>query len=191
MNSKFSGLPVASIQAGHRIGTVTELIIDPHKLKVLAFYVARAEGQPDDVLYVDDITDLSPKGLIIDHDDLLMKDEDDLVRLKEITDLEFYLVDKAVETEGGSPVGKVSRFALDTKGYSIMQLYVNQPMTVNIGNAEIIIHRNQIVNVTNKKVVVKDTAVKVKAKFGFRGILFGRQSTAKADSKQAQSKSTR
>lgn len=189
MSSKFIGMPVASIQAGSRVGFVSDLIIDPHKLKVIAFYVER-ENQQEDILFVDDMTDLSGRGIIIDHDDLLMKDEEDLVRLREITDMNFFLIEKPVETESGSPVGKVSRYALDPKGFSIMQLYVNQPMTVNLGSAEVLIHRKQIAKVTDKKVVVKDAAVKVKAKFGFRGLLFGKEASPQPDTKSARSKKT-
>ena len=188
MNSKFVGLPVASIQAGFPIAQVKDFIINPHKLHIVAFYVEKPDQDEDFVLFVDDITDMSRRGLVIDHDDLIMKNEDDLVRLKEITDLDFYLISKPVETESGAKVGTVSRFALDPKSFMIMQLYVTQPMTLNFNNAEVLIHRDQIVNVTDKKVVVQDTAVKVTAKFGFRGLLFGRQSTAEAESERADSR---
>lgn len=188
MNSKFVGLPIASIQAGNRVATVTDVIIDPHKLRIMAFYALRTDSEDEDVLFVDDITNFSARGLVIDHDDMLMKDEEDLVRLREVTELNFYLIDKPVETESGAKVGKVSRFAVDLNGFSIMQLYITQPVTVNLGDAEIIVHRNQLVRVTDKKVIVKDAAVKVKARFGIRGLLFGRQRPAAAGTKQSPAK---
>ena len=133
-------------------------------------------------MYVDDISQLTPRGLVIDHDELLMSHDEDMVRLKKITDLNFQLIGKDVETESGRKVGRVTRYAVDTKSFGIMQINVAQPMTVNFGKAEVIIHRNQIMNVTDKKIIVKDASVKVGAKFGFRGLLFGRQNTADAKS---------
>ena len=182
MNSKFDRLAIASVQAGHRIASVNEPIVDPHKLHIVAFYVQKTEDTKEQLLlHTEDISEVTSRGLIIDHDEQLMSNDGDLVRLQEIIDLDFRLLNKPVETEGGAKVGSVSRFAIDTHTFMIMQIYVTQPVTLNFGNAEVIIHRSQIINVTEKKIIVKDASVKKTAKFSFRNFLFGRQAEPKPE----------
>ena len=81
IHSKFKGLPVASMQAGHKIANLSEPIINPETFAIEAFFVKFGGSKEEMVLHASDIRGVSQRGVIIDHDEQIM-DQDDLVRLK-------------------------------------------------------------------------------------------------------------
>lgn len=171
-NEALIDLPVASVQATHRIATVIKPIIDPRNLFIVALYVQTHPNVEPLVLFTSDIRSASSQGLLIDHDDQLMETED-LVRLKEIIGINFDLIGKRVETEDGKKLGKVTRYAFDMGGWQIIKLYVGQALVKNPGSAGLIISRQQIVKVTDSRVVVKSTAIKAEPGLSWRKLLFG------------------
>lgn len=171
-NEIIAGLPVASVQATHKIGTVIGPIIDPRNLSLPALYVENRINSNPLVLFTSDIRSAGRQGIIIDHDEQLME-RDGLVRLEEIIALDFELVGKRVETEDGQRLGKVGRYAFDMLSWQIMKLYVVQPLAKNLSSTGLIISRQQVVKVTDNRVVVKSTAIKTDAGFSWRKLLFG------------------
>jgi sporulation protein YlmC with PRC-barrel domain len=82
-------------------------------------------------------------------------DDDGLIRLKEIIDIDFRLIGKSVVTDSGQRLGKVSSFAVDTLTWLIMKIYAQPPLLRNVGAAELIFARTQIIKVSDTQVVVK------------------------------------
>jgi len=154
--------PIASVQSGHRVAVSGEMIIDPRNLKIFAFHVSSPQKQ-DLVLHTEDIRGVTPQGMIIDDNDQLMSFDDDLVRLKKVTDINFKLIDKPVYTEHKKKIGKVVDFVTETDGFQIMKLHVTRPLVKSLGTSQLIIDRSQIVQVTDDKIIVKSTAVKDKS----------------------------
>lgn len=152
--------PVMSLQTGMELARITEPIIDPRNLMIVAFYVtgARLETDPS-VLHVDDIRELSDIGIIVDNSDVLMP-TDDLVRLQQILDFNFVLINLKVIDETGRKLGKVMDYSIDAEGYSIQQLYTKQSLLRSISTTSNIIHRSQIISVTNQRIVVKSGRVR-------------------------------
>lgn len=174
---KITDLRVASVQASQQIGTVNGFIINPRNLSIPALYVdSRLHPEPQ-ILHTADIRDISMRGAIIDHDDQLMESEG-LVRLKEIVELNFELIGKQVETEDGYKLGKVVNFVFDTTNWLIMKIHVKQALVRNFSTSELIIHRQQIVKVSDSHVVVQSTAVKGKTGFSWKKMLLGEQKPA-------------
>lgn len=158
LSNKFLNVAVVSINAGAKVGTVTEMIINPHKLRVDAFYViSRATGKS--VLHVEDIRGYGPQGLLIDHEEQLM-DLADLVRLQEIAKIRYTLIDKKVVTEDKQKLGKVTDFVIDSETFKIMKIHVRQSVLKNLQSSALVIDRSQIVELTNDKIIVKSTAIK-------------------------------
>src|SRR5215203_3364613 len=95
-SDSLAAMAIVSIQTGSRLASIGEAIIDPRNLKVVALY---CDGPALDVhpavLHTEDIREVSDIGAIIDNTDDIMP-LDDLVRLKEVTDLSFELLDKQV-----------------------------------------------------------------------------------------------
>lgn len=160
-----------SLQTGAQIAKTSAFIIDPRQLKVVAFYLSgsRLDVNPA-VLNVADIREFGSMGLIVDSADVIMS-PDDLVRLKEVLEFNFHLVNKQVITESGSKVGTVVNFALDSTTLFIVKLHVRPGLWQSLSNAELLIDRTQIVQVNDHQVIVKDASEKEDAKHATTRIL--------------------
>lgn len=153
------GTPIMSLQTGAELAHTTHPIIDPRKMTIIAFYVEGSllESNPS-VLHVSDIRELSDIGLIIDDSDKLMATEG-LVRLQEIIDFEFELDGVQVVDEREHKLGKVADYAIDPDTYMVQQIYTEQSLIRSLSRVSNIIHRSQIISVTNEKIVVKSPTV--------------------------------
>jgi uncharacterized protein YrrD len=181
MNNKLDDLPIVSVQASRPIGSVSGYIIDPRNLHIVALYADNRASEEPLILHTSDIREFNSQGILIDHDEQLME-RDGLVRLQEVVKFNFSLLDKPVETDDGRGVGKVSAFAFDSLTWRVMRLNVSQPLVRNMGVSELIIHRQQIVKVTDNKIIVDSTKIKIKEKFSLRRMLLGGKPALNADS---------
>ncbi len=114
------------------------------------------------MLLTQDIRDITKQGLIVDDHDV-MTNPDDLIRLKSILELNFALIDKPVYTENKRKVGKITDFAADEATLYVQKLYVAQSLVKNFSTGQLSIDRNQIVEITNKRVVIKELEKPAKA----------------------------
>ena len=90
--SRLIGTPVLSVQAGGRIASVSELIVDPDTLKIIAFkltgpLVMRSSAK---ILDVKSVREYSNFGIVIDDIDELIE-KDDVVKISKVLDLNFDL----------------------------------------------------------------------------------------------------
>lgn len=153
---------VLSIRNGLPVASVIGPIVNPNNLKIEGFYCRDRYSKEELILLSQDIRETVPAGYIVDDHDVLASSVD-LVRLKEVLDLRFTLVGKPVVTSSGSKVGKISDYATDLDSLIIIKLYIVQPIYRHIGNGNIIIERNQITEITPRKIVVDDIFGKVRA----------------------------
>lgn len=156
------GTPIMSLQTGSELAHTTEPIIDPRQMTIVAFYVEGKllEASPS-VLHISDIRELSDIGLIIDDSDKLMG-TDGLVRLQEVIDYGFELNGVQVVDERGHKLGKVADYAIEPDTYMVQQIYTEQSIIKSLSHVSNIIHRSQIVSVTNEKIIVKSPTVPTK-----------------------------
>lgn len=174
-NTKLTSIPVASVQASSPIALIVGYIIDPRNLTISALYaqLSSAKSESLRILHTTDIREFTQHGIIINNDDQLM-DQDDLVRLQEIIDIDFKLLQKPVVTEDGSRIGKVSSFVIDTGTWLIVKLHVRQPIVHSVNASELIVARSQIVKVTDSQIIIKSANIKAKAPvFSLRRLFFG------------------
>lgn len=159
---RFWHVPVMSLQTGTKIAETSDFIIDPRQLKIVAFY---CEGPQLDVrpaiLNVSDIREMSNIGIIVDSSDVLMS-PNDLVRLQEIINFHFSLDDKKVVDENGRKLGAVANFTIDSDSLFIVKLQVQPKLFAAFQQTELTIDRSQIIQVTDKEVVVQSPTVKDK-----------------------------
>lgn len=155
-------LPVVSLRTSGKVATASEPIINPNNLKIEGWYCEDTFSHETLVLLSQDIRDFVPQGIAVnDHSDLV--DPEDLVRLHDILKLEFKLLGKPVVTNRGRRMGKVADYALDTTDMKIQKLYVARPMYKSLTDGQLSIDRSQIIEITNRKVVVRDVDVKAEA----------------------------
>jgi uncharacterized protein YrrD len=147
--------PVLSLRAGTEIATTTTAIINPNNLKIEGFYCHDPRQKRQAVLLSQDIRDVLPQGLVVNDYDALT-DADELVRLKDLLELGFELLGMPVVTVSKHKLGKVNDFASDNQTLYIQKIYVTQSILKSLSNNQLGIDRNQIIEITNKKIVVKD-----------------------------------
>lgn len=147
-----------SLQTGTQLGNVDEAIIDPHQLRVLAYYVdgPLLDERPS-IIRIEDIREIGEVGFIIDSSDDITAPED-IVRLQEIIDLGFELTGLKVIDERKHNLGHVLDYNIDAASFEIRQIRVKPPITKILGLSELMIHRDQIVKITNDKIIVKSTS---------------------------------
>lgn len=181
------GKPVASIQSGHRVAVVRGLILDPRNMKVFALTVDSPNLGSNLVVHTEDIRNIDHQGIIIDNNDQLMSADDDLVRLKEVTEIDFKLLGKSVYTEKGKKLGKVADFVVDTDTFMIMKIHVERSLVKSFSTSQLIIDRSQIVKVTDQRIIVKSTSKKSKS-FSLKETFFGKNLSLSPDQSKSSSK---
>lgn len=148
-----------SLRTGSQIAIAEVPIINPHNLKILGWWCSGPDGRQ--VLLVDQIRDFVPEGIAVNNEDAL-SDSADLVRHQEVLDINFELMDKLVRTKR-QRLGRVSDFSYND-GMFVQKLYVARPLR-KVFSAEdtLIIDREQIIEVTDKYIMVRDTEIKATA----------------------------
>ena len=147
--------PIMSLRTGGEIATVTTPIINPNNLKVEGFYCTDKFDGKELILLYQDIRDIIQQGFVVDDHDVLVEREE-LVRLKKVLDLNFELLGKQVVTTSKEKVGKVSDYAVETTTMFIQKLYASQSLLKSFTGCSLSIDRTQIVEITNKKVIINE-----------------------------------
>ncbi len=160
LRDQIERMPIMSLQTGSQIAHIEGAIIDPRRLYIMGFYCAGpgVDTHPA-ILHTSDIRETGSMGLIVDGADSIMG-PDDLVRLREVTDMKFELINKPVIDDTGRKIGKVINFTVDTDSFLITKLHVQPGFLHALATAEVIIARQQITQVTNKRIVVKAPTIK-------------------------------
>lgn len=163
-NSRIIGTPVLSVQTSGPIAQIISSIVNPDNLKILAFKLSGPIiNSTNNLLDTKSIREYSHLGIVIDSNDELIGPED-VVKIKEVLALNFDLIDLKVETKKGSKLGKIIDFTLDSNDFTIQQIIVKRPTVKSFIDPELTIHRREIVEVTDYKVIVKDEEKVIKAR---------------------------
>jgi len=147
--------PVMSLRTGQQVATATEPIINPNNLKIEGFYCTDRFNKDELILLYQDIRDIIPQGFVVDDHDVLTT-ADELVRLKETLEIAFKLIGKPVETVDKQSIGKVSDYATEIETMYIQKLYVSQSVFKNFTGGNLGVDRNQINEITDKKIIINE-----------------------------------
>ena len=160
MSKSLYNRPVMSLRLGAPIAVAVEPIINPHNLKILGWWCKTRGGTKQQVLLAEDVREILPQGLAINDDDALSH-SDELVRHNEILSIHFQLLDKTVKTKHHK-LGKIADFAYDSEAMLVQKLHVARPLSKLFASEDIlIIDRNQIIEVSDHYILVRDADVKV------------------------------
>jgi uncharacterized protein YrrD len=155
LSSSLTNVPVMSLRTGSPVATAIEPIINPNNLKIEGFYCEDVFDKTRLVLLYQDIRDIIKGGFVVDDHESLVEPED-LVRLKDILDINFELLGKPIETTNKEKVGKVSDYAAETTTMYIQKIYAGQSLFKNLTRGSLSIDRNQIVEVTSKRIIINE-----------------------------------
>lgn len=162
MGQQLIGKPVMSLRTGSPIGKVIDIILNPNNLKIEGWFVNDHTRRQRRILLSQDVRDIIGQGFVVnDHDSL--SDPSELIRLKSTLDIAFELIDKPVSTESNKRLGKVSDYAFEKDAFFVQKLYVSQSIMKSFSGGNVIVDRTQIVEINNRKVIVRDATVPGKA----------------------------
>lgn len=163
--SRLIGTPILSMQAAGPIATVAAAIIDPNNLKILGLKLSGplVAHSNENLIDVKSIREYSRYGCIIDSADELIA-EDDVIKIKNVLELNFDLIDLKVETKQGTKLGRVSDYTLTSEDFMVQQIIVRRPALKALVDPELTISRKEIVEVTDYKIIVKDEEKVIKEK---------------------------
>jgi sporulation protein YlmC with PRC-barrel domain len=154
--------PILSLRIGRPVATTIGPVINPNNLKIEGFYCQENKSRKFRILLSQDIRDIMPQGIVVNDQDAL-SDPDELVRLQDVLSLGFDPIGKQVTTTTKEKVGKVNDYAVEIDGLYIQKLYVSQSLFKSLGGGTLGIDRTQIVEITNKTIIVHDLHGKVPA----------------------------
>jgi len=146
---------VMSLRTGTPIATIQAPIINPNNLKIEGFYCQDRFDKSQLILLCRDIRDLLPQGYVVNDHDVLVEPED-LVRLKEVLELEFNPIGKQVITTSKEKVGKVSDYAVETDSMYIQKIYVAQSLFKSFTGGSLSIDRSQINEITPRRIIINE-----------------------------------
>lgn len=153
LSDRLLGVAVMSLRTGQAIARTTGLVLNPNNLKIEGFYCEDRYEKTELVLLYQDIRDLISQGIIVNDHDVLVR-PDDLVRLKKLIDLDYVLIGKAVATTDKKRLGKVVDFSTEFETMYIQKIYVTQGVIKGLTKGNLGIDRNQIHEVTDRKIIV-------------------------------------
>jgi len=162
LGSRLINTPIMGLQTGTRLASTKLPVVDPSNLKILAYEVDGALlSEKPSFIRIADVRELSDVGLIIDSNDEFIG-VNDVIKIKEIYELGFNLIDMNVTDESKRRLGKVYNYSLDTDNFIIQQLNVRQGIFKSLSDSELLINRSQIIEINNNEIIVKTTAQKLK-----------------------------
>jgi len=161
LSSRLINQAVMSLRTGGQVATATEPIFNPKNLKIEGFYCIDKFDPDALILLTQDIRDHIDKGFVINDHEVLVK-EDELVRLESVLKLNFQLIGKPVVSVSKQRLGKVTDYAVDDATLYVQKLHVSQGLLKSITGGNLSIDRSQIVEITNRKIVVLDPLKGVK-----------------------------
>lgn len=152
---------VLSLRTGAQVALASEPIMNPNNLKIEGFHcIDRFSNEPL-ILLAQDIREHIGKGFVVDDHEVLVS-ADDLVRLQPMIELAFTLLGKPVYTDKKKRIGKVNDYAVDDATLYVQKLYVSQSLLKSFTGGQLSVDRNQIVEITDRKIVIKDPLKPVK-----------------------------
>jgi sporulation protein YlmC with PRC-barrel domain len=154
--------PVLSLRIGRPIARTLGPLINPNNLKIEGFYCQQHENRKPSILLGQDIRDIMAQGVVV-NDQEALTDPDELIRLKDIIQLNFEIIGKPVVTSSKERIGKVSDYSVELDGLFIQKLYVTQPLLKSLSGGNLGVDRSQIIEITDKAIVIQDLQSKVPA----------------------------
>lgn len=145
--------PIMSLRTGSAVAHITGAIFNPNNLKIEGFYCRDSLDKKELILLYQDIRDIIPGGMVINDHEVLVEAED-LVRLKDIIELNYQIIGKQVMTVDKQKVGKVSDFATEVETMMVQKIYCAQSLIKSFTGGSLSIDRNQIVELTPKRIII-------------------------------------
>lgn len=163
LSSRLQNTPVMALQTGSQLAVAGEPLIDPRNLQIVAYHLdANTYSDEKMLLRIAEIRELSRLGFIVDSgEDFIL--ETDVIKIKEILDLDFHLLGIKVEDKNGKNIGKVVDFTINLANFGIHQLIVKRGVFFRISDTELTIPVQKILKITDQKIIIDSSEEEVSA----------------------------
>lgn len=141
------------------MGCTTLPIINPNNLKIEGWHAEERGSRDYRILPSTHVREILPKGLVVDDHESLTLPED-LVRMQDIIQLQFELKGKSVKTDAGRKLGKITDYVTDDQSMLVQKIHITPNGLKSLTKNDLIIGRNQIVEINNKEIIVKEATIK-------------------------------
>ena len=155
LSESFIGRPIMSLRTGQPVATITRAIFNPNNLKIEGFYCVDRFNKKELVLVYQDIRDVIAQGVVVNDHDVLTEPKE-LVRLKQLMEIDFELIGKQVVTLSKQRLGKVTDYATEVETMYVQKLYVSQGLLRGLTHGNLAVDRTQINEITDRKIIVND-----------------------------------
>lgn len=153
---------ILSLRTGSIVGHAYSPIINPNNLKIEGWYAAENGAEGDMILPVAEVREVIDRGFIV-NDHSAITPSEDLVRMSDITKLQFELIGKTVKSDMKRKLGKVHNYAVDESSMIVQKMYVTPGALRGITKQDLVIDRSQIVEINNREIIVRDATERVGA----------------------------
>ncbi len=161
--TRLIGAPIMGLQTGTRLAITKLPVINPGDLKILAYEVdGPLLSERPAYIRIADVRELSDVGMIIDSNDEFVGISD-VISLQKVIELDFHLIGLDVIDELKHKLGKVNGYNVDTDSFVIQQLTVKRSIIKSLSEPELLVHRSQIIEITDSTITVKAAAKKLEA----------------------------
>ena len=161
LGSRLINTPIMGIQTGTKLATTKIPINDPANLKIIAYEVdGPMLNEKPSFIRIADVRELSNIGMIIDSSDEFFG-KDDIISVRKLLNLNFHLVGLSVIDESKRKLGKIFDYSIDTDSFFVQQLNVKPSIIKSFSQSELLIHRNQIVEINDYSIIVKSASKKL------------------------------
>ncbi len=149
------------LQTGTQLAIAKAPVIDPSNLRIVAYEVdGQMLTEHPSFIRIADVRELSDVGMIIDSNDEFVGLHD-VMTIENIYKIGFKLLGMNVIDEARHKLGKVSDYSLEVGSFIIEQLHVSRGIIKSLTEAELLIHRTQIIEINNDNIIVKATVEKL------------------------------
>ena len=156
--SRLLDAPVMGLQTGGELARTSKAIIDPTSLAIIAYELTGPLlNEHPSLLRIADVREFSDIGLIVDSSEEFVG-LNDIIKLREIYDLQFDPTGMHVIDEKRHKLGKVDGYTIETGAFVIQQLVVKRPLFKSLNDAHLLVHRTQITEINNHEIIVHSQA---------------------------------
>ncbi len=155
LSNAFADKNVMSLRTGAAVAAITRPILNPNNLKIEGFFCQDLYDRKELVMLYQDIRELLPQGFVVDDHDVLVEPSE-LVRLQDIIQLNFQLINMPVVTSNKEKIGKVNDFATEIESMFVQKLYVTRSMFKSFSNGQLSVDRNQIIEINDNRILIQD-----------------------------------
>lgn len=157
VGSRLIHQPIMGLQTGSELARTVQPVIDPANLKIIAYQVSSRLRPGVQYIRIEDIRELSNMGFIVDAIDEFVQ-PGDVIKLDEIVALDFPLINMLVRNQKNHKVGKITDYTVDLDSFTVQQLSVRRPLFKSLNDAELVIHRSQIIEINREAIVINSEA---------------------------------